>query len=422
MDTSYGKAVALAVPVFLTLIALEFIVDRAKHTRYYHLADTINSLSCGVVSTGIRVFFGFLGIFFYEWTLRRLAPVHLAANHWGTWVFAFVYYDLCYYWNHRLGHTVGLFWASHVVHHQSDEFNLTTALRQTGTGAFLSWIFYLPMALCGVPLFVYLMVGVIQLFYQFWPHTQIIGRMGFLDRWIQTPSNHRVHHAQNDIYLDKNYVGVFLIWDRIFGTFQEELDDEPCIYGIRGQLNSWNPVWANVHYYWAMAQDCWHANSWTDKVKVWFAPPGWRPPDVAARFPKSRYDPRVDFVKFNPPRSVPLSVYALVQFVVLIAANSHFLALLPKQGTALNLAYFGFILGSLVCLGGVLESRRAFLAAEALRLTATGVSVLVTAAWFGGVTDPRMLAAIAGFQFVSLIWLALAARAQANPRAAAVSA
>jgi len=169
MDTSYGKAVALAVPVFLTLIALEFIVDRAKHTRYYHLADTINSLSCGVVSTGIRVFFGFLGIFFYEWTLRRLAPVHLAANHWGTWVFAFVYYDLCYYWNHRLGHTVGLFWASHVVHHQSEEFNLTTALRQTGTGAFLSWIFYLPMALCGVPLFVYLMVGVIQLFYQFWP-------------------------------------------------------------------------------------------------------------------------------------------------------------------------------------------------------------------------------------------------------------
>jgi len=351
-----------------------------------------------------------------------LAPVHLPATYWGTWVFAFVFYDLCYYWNHRFGHTVGLFWASHVVHHQSEEFNLTTALRQTGTGAFLSWIFYLPMALCGVPLFVYLMVGVIQLFYQFWPHTQVIGRMGFLDRWIQTPSNHRVHHAQNDIYLDKNYVGVFLIWDRIFGSFQEELDEEPCIYGIRGQLNSWNPVWANLHYYWAMAQDAWHAGSWADKVKVWFAPPGWRPVDVAARFPKRPYDPRVDFVKFDPPRSVPLSVYGLVQFVVLIGANSHFLALLPKQGTALNVAYFAFILGSLVCLGGVLDSRRGFLIAEAARLTATGIAVLATGAWFGGVRDPRVLVSVVGFQFVSLVWLWLAARAQPKTQAAVAAA
>ena len=152
MDTTYSKAVALAVPVFLFLIALEFFTDRAKRTRYYHLADAINSLSCGMVSTGMRVFFGFLGIFFYEWVLLHLAPVGLPANHWGTWLFAFVFYDLCYYWNHRWGHTVGLFWASHVVHHQSEEFNLTTALRQPGTGAFLGWIFYLPMALCGVPL------------------------------------------------------------------------------------------------------------------------------------------------------------------------------------------------------------------------------------------------------------------------------
>jgi hypothetical protein len=246
--------------------------------------------------------------------------------------------------------------------------------------------------------------------------------MGFLDRWIQTPSNHRVHHAQNDIYLDKNYVGVFLIWDRIFGSFQEELDEEPCIYGIRGQLNSWNPVWANLHYYWAMAQDAWHAGSWADKVKVWFAPPGWRPPDVAARFPKRPYDPRVDFVKFDPPRSVPLSVYGLVQFVVLIGANSHFLALLPKQGTALNVAYFAYILGSLVCLGGVLESRREFLIAEAARLTATGVAVLASGAWFGGVRDARVLASVVGFQFVSLVWLWLAARVQPKPQVAVVSA
>ena len=253
MDTTYGRAVALAVPVFVSAIVLEFVVDRIRGTRYYHLADAINSLSCGIVSTGMRVFFGFLGLFVYEWLLLHAAPVHLSAGSWITWVFAFVFYDFCYYWQHRLGHTVGLFWATHSVHHQSEEFNLTTALRQPGTGAFTNWIFYVPMALCGIPVSVFLLTGVTQLFYQFWPHTRHIGRLGILDRWIQTPSNHRVHHAQNDIYLDKNYVGVFLIWDRLFGTFQEERDDEPCIYGVRGQLKSWNPVWANLHYWWLMA-------------------------------------------------------------------------------------------------------------------------------------------------------------------------
>jgi len=242
--------------------------------------------------------------------------------------------------------------------------------------------------------------------------------LGFLDRWIQTPSNHRVHHAQNDIYLDRNYVGVFLIWDHLFGSFQEELEEEPCIYGIRGQLNSWNPVWANLHYYAAMGKDAWHAGSWRDKVRVWFAPPGWRPADVAARFPKRAYDPRVDFVKFDPARNAALSAYGLIQFVALVGANSQFLALLPSQATGLNVAYFLFILGSLVCVGGVLENRREFLIAEAARLMATGVVVLGTGAWFGGVRDARVVIAVAAFQAVSLGWLWAAAHAGAKSHAA----
>jgi alkylglycerol monooxygenase len=213
METRYGQAVALAVPVFVALIALEFALDCIRRLRCYRLADSINSLSCGILATGIRVFFGFLGLFVYQWVLSH-TPCKLPADHWLTWLSAIVFYDFCYYWQHRFGHTVGLFWASHSVHHQSEEFNLTTALRQPGTGVFVNWIFYVPMALAGVPLEVFLMVGVAELFYQFWPHTRLIGRMGWLDRWIQTPSNHRVHHAQNDLYLDKNYVGVFLIWDR----------------------------------------------------------------------------------------------------------------------------------------------------------------------------------------------------------------
>jgi sterol desaturase/sphingolipid hydroxylase (fatty acid hydroxylase superfamily) len=422
METMYGRAVALAIPVFLSLIALELIADRVRGTRYYHLADALNSLSCGMVSTGMRVFFGFLGLFAYEWVLAHVAPVHLPSGSWITWIFAFVFYDLCYYWQHRFGHTVGLFWASHVVHHQSEEFNLTTALRQPATGAFSNWLFYVPMAICGIPLGVFLMVGVAQLFYQFWPHTRHINRLGVLDRWVQTPSNHRVHHAQNDRYLDRNYVGVFLLWDHLFGTFQEERDDDPPIYGIRGQLKSWNPVWANLHYYWAMAKDSWHATSWRDKVHVWFAPPGWRPADVAARFPKTEYDPLRDFVPYDPPRNLALSLYALVQFAGLMAANSHFLALLPKQSLGWNLLYFAFILASLVTLGGVLENRRSFLLLEAARVCGIGIAVLAFGAWFGGVRDARIVLSIASFAMVSLAWLWFGGRrkpADAAPVAAA---
>ncbi|MBZ5729002.1 MAG: sterol desaturase family protein [Acidobacteriia bacterium] len=414
MDTTYGRAVAFAVPVFLSLIALEFTVDRLRGTQYYRFADAVNSLSCGVVSTGMRVFFGFLGLFAYQWVLLHVAPVRLPATHWMTWVFAFVFYDFCYYWQHRMGHTVGLFWASHVVHHQSEEFNLSTALRQPGTGSLINWIFYVPMALCGVPVGAFLLVGVAQLFYQFWPHTRHIGRLGILDRWVQTPSNHRVHHAQNDIYLDKNYVGVFLVWDRIFGSFQEELDGEPCIYGIRGQLKSWNPVWANLHYYWAMVRDCRHTRSWRDKLRVWIAPPGWRPADVAARSAKAAYDPYRDFARFDPPRSLALSLYVLVQFIALIAANSHFLALLGKQPGGAGVLYFSLIAASLVTLGGILENRRAFLAWETARLAAVGGAVLALGSWFGGIRDARALFSIAAFALVSLAWLWLASRKGAS--------
>ena len=384
METTYSRAVGLAIPVFFLLIAVEFIADRVRGTRYYRLADTLNSLSCGILSTGMRVFFGFLGLFAYEWVLARLAVGRLPAGHWGTWVFAFVLYDLCYYWQHRLGHTMGLFWASHVVHHQSEEFNLTTALRQPATGAFTNWVFYIPMAVAGVPVGVFLMVGVIQLFYQFWPHTQHIGRLGFLDRWIQTPSNHRVHHAQNDLYLDKNYVGVFTIWDRLFGTFQDELDEDPPIYGIRGQLKSWNPVWANLHYFWAMALDSWRAKSWRGKLYVWVAPPGWRPADAAALWPKPEYDPRRDFVRFDPSRATVLSLYALAQIGALVVADQRFLTAIEHQGAGLNVLCFTGILAGLVTVGGLLENRREFLWVEAGRLLSS--AAVAGALGWGAVT------------------------------------
>ena len=418
MDSLYGHAVSLAVPVFVSLIVVEFAVDCIRGTRYYHLADAINSLSCGMVSTGMRIFFGFIGLLVYDWLLAHAAPVHWSADSWVTWAFAFVFYDFCYYWQHRIGHTVGLFWATHSVHHQSEDFNLSTALRQPATGAFANWVFFVPMALCGIPINVFLLVGVVQLFYQFWPHTRHIGKMGILDRWIQTPSNHRVHHAQNDLYLDRNYVGVFLVWDHLFGSFQEECEHEPCIYGVRGQLKSWNPVWANVHYYWMMLQDCLNARSWRDKLRVWYAPPGWRPADVAARFPKPPYDPRRDFERYDPPRRLAWSLYVLVQFTALLVFHSEFLGMLAKRSTPWNVAYFLFYVVSLVLLGGLLENRKIFLPLEAGRLLAIATWVIAGGGWFGTSQEPRVRTALILFNLFSLAWLAGACRGRVVKKAA----
>jgi sterol desaturase/sphingolipid hydroxylase (fatty acid hydroxylase superfamily) len=405
MDTTYTKAVGLAVPVFISLILIELLFNRIRHKHSYHFADSINSLSCGILSTGTQVFVGFFRLLIYQWVSTHIAPFHLPGNHIGTWIYTFLLYDLCFYWKHRCEHSMGIFWASHVVHHQSEEFNLTTALRQTSTDWPLGFIFYLPLALTGVPLHVFLIIGIIQLFYQFWPHTRLIDKMGVLDRLVQTPSNHRAHHAQNDLYVDKNYVGVLLIWDHLFGSYQEERANEPCIFGIRGQLKSWNPLWANLHYYYGMAKDSYYTASFMDKLRVWFARPGWRPADVAARFPKAPYDVHRDFAKYDPPRNLAISIYGLLQFLIILLANSHFLSIWSHESFRLNLAYFLFIGTGLVCVGGLFEQRRPFLFLELARLLLTAACVLRFGSWFGGLHDPRLIAAVVSFAAVSALAL-----------------
>lgn len=400
MDVIYGKAIAWAAPLFLAAVTAEVIVDRARRTRYYNLADAITSVGCGTAFIGARISFGFLGLLAYDYTVKNLAPASLPASAWWTWLFAFILYDLCYYWWHRLSHTVACLWGSHVVHHQSTEFNLTTALRQPASAFLTGWPFYLPLALCGVPMSVYLTVGVAQLLYQFWPHTRLIGRMGFLDRWIQTPSNHRVHHACNGRYLNKNYVGVFLIWDRIFGTFEEEADDMPCVYGITDDVNPWNPLWANVHVYWSLASDSWRTRSWLDKLRVWFSEPGWRPADLRDREP-ARPAPR------GQRPNGWMRVYAVVQFFAVIAANQHFLAISATQTVAANVLYFGIVLTGLTTASTILEGRREFYFAEIARLLLIAAGVLATGTWPGGLRSPAVVATVVLYALGSLLWFVL---------------
>ena len=319
-----AQIIILATPVFFALIALEFVVGWRRGRNTYRLADALNSIGLGVMSQVTGVIGRTLRIGIYAAVFHAVAVWQLPTNELWVWALALLMYDFCYYWQHRFGHTCALFWAAHVVHHQSEDYNLSTALRQTSSSVLTTWIFYLPMALIGVPPLVFAVVALIDLLYQYWVHTQQIGRLGWFDRWFCSPSNHRVHHAVNDRYLDRNFGGILIVWDRLFGTFAEEDDAEPCVYGTRKPLRSWNPLWANLEVYADLARDSWRARNWGDKLRVWFMHPGWRPTDVAARWPRAPFE-LAAVRRFDPPASRSAQALAVTLFVALLAVTTAFL-------------------------------------------------------------------------------------------------
>jgi sterol desaturase/sphingolipid hydroxylase (fatty acid hydroxylase superfamily) len=318
------QTIVLATPVFLLLIGVEFLVGWRRGRNTYRLNDALNSIGLGIMSQLVGVFSALLTVAIYTLAFEHTSLWKLPASELWVWLVGLVLYDLCYYWHHRFGHTVALFWAAHVVHHQSEDYNLSTALRQTSSGWVAGWLFYLPMALLGFPPLVFGVVALIDLLYQYWVHTQQIGRLGWFDRWFCAPSNHRVHHAVNDKYLDRNYGGIFIVWDRLFGSYIEEDDAEPIVYGTRGPLRSWKPVWANLQYYAELAKDSWRTARWSDKLRVWFMHPGWRPADVAAKWPKPAFD-IAKVQRFDPPMSRGAMWLAVAIFLALLGATLLFL-------------------------------------------------------------------------------------------------
>lgn len=309
--------IVYAVPFFIVAMVVELIYGLVVKRNTYRLNDSISSLFLGTLSQARRfVTLGVGGAVYYFITQYFSLPL-MDATHWLTWLLAMVLYDFCYYWVHRIGHERIVMWAAHVAHHQSEDYNLSTALRQTSTGFLLGWIFFIPMYLLGIPAEVVVTVGAINLIYQFWVHTEHVPKLGWYEWFFVTPSNHRVHHAQNDVYLDRNYGGLFIVWDRLFGTFQEELEQEPCVYGIRGPLRSWNPVRAITHIYLDMARDSWYTRRWRDKLHVWVARTGWRPDDVAQRFPRDKNDLTL-FEKYDPAVPALVSVYGFLQLLAVV--------------------------------------------------------------------------------------------------------
>jgi len=316
--------IAIAVPFFLLALLLELVIDRVKGTGYYRAADAINSLSAGALSTTFGYFTKIVptviwAYAFQEYALLDMPLAWFDASPTGIllWLVAMVAWDFCYYWSHRCGHEISILWASHAVHHQSEDYNLSTALRQTSTGFLFNWIFYLPLFLIGFPPEVLITVNALNLIYQFWVHTQLIGKLGFLDRILVTPSNHRVHHAQNAKYIDRNYGGILVLWDRLFGSFQEELDNDPVMFGVRKPLANWNPFWANVQVYAYLWFDAVRTRHWRDKIGIWFRRTGWRPRDVEMRYPKATFDAET-FQKYNPPLPNRLRYYLVGQFALAV--------------------------------------------------------------------------------------------------------
>ena len=356
-----SQVIVLATPVFLLLMLAEWWLSRRPGSRTagraaYGLSDAINSLSLGILSQLGGLFTQLFTIGLYTLLYNALWKTP-DAPLWSTWfgaLLALLFYDFCYYWLHRSGHRVAILWAAHVVHHQSQHYNLSTALRQTSSGAMLGWLFYVPMAVAGVPPLLFGVVALVDLLYQFWVHTEQVGKLGWFDRVFCSPSNHRVHHAVNDEYLDKNYGGILVLWDRWFGTFKEE--DAPCVYGTRGALNSWDPLWANAEIYWALAKDAWHTRSWADKLRVWIKPPDWRPADVQARYPKPAFD--IDQVqRFSPRVRAATQWFAVIQFFWLMTGVLVVLWLAPGWPVHVTAIWSGVLLSGFWALGAVLQGR-----------------------------------------------------------------
>jgi sterol desaturase/sphingolipid hydroxylase (fatty acid hydroxylase superfamily) len=402
--------IVLAIPVFFLLIGLELALARWWQRDLYRLPDSLADLGCGMLDQLLEVFTKsalFAG-YAYVYTHLRLFDVPLDAP--AAWLLCFVGVDFFYYWFHRASHEVNFLWAAHSVHHQSEEYNLTVALRQGALQGWFSWVFYLPLALCGFPPVMFLTLASVNTLYQFWIHTRVIGRLGALESWLNTPSNHRVHHGRNPRYIDRNHGGTLIVWDRLFGTYAAETE-EP-VYGITTPLRSWNPAWANLQYWVELLGKARRCSRWRDRLRLFFARPGWHPVELGGFVPAPPVEPS-RYRKFTTRVPVALSVYASLHFVFALGLTTALLFRQQELTLAWRLAGASGVLCALISIALLLEGRAWAFGLEAARV-ALSMSALVGAWYLAGRpapwSVPMMTLASAAVVLVCWAWLAACRR------------
>lgn len=314
--------IVLSIPIFFILIGIELLVERFTHKDLYRLPDSIANLSCGITSQLSGLFLRIFAVGIYQLLFEHFSFFTLE-HTWIYWLALVLLVDLAYYWAHRMSHEVNLFWGGHVVHHQSEEYNLSVALRQSSLQVVWTFSFNLPLALVGFRTEDFVLGSALNTLYQFWIHTEAIGK---LPRWIEfifnTPSHHRVHHGRDPKYIDKNHAGALIIWDRMFGTFQEE--EEKPTYGITKPINSWNPIWANVSHYADMTEDLKRIPKWSDRFKYLFKKPGWLP-EYLGGYRRAPDIDKASYRKYDTPSPMSLNLYVLFQYVLCLVGTSLFL-------------------------------------------------------------------------------------------------
>ena len=336
--TDKSVIITLAIPVFFFLIIVEYIYGRIIGKNTYRLNDTVTSITIGMISRFPTMLNLGVQSVIFVYISSYLNLELLSVKNPFTWIIAFLLYDLSYYWMHRMHHEIKILWATHSVHHHGEDYNLATALRQTSTGWLWKWIFYMPMIILGVPVEVFITVAGVNLVYQFWVHTEHIGHLGFMEKIFITPMNHRIHHAKNKEYIDANYGGVFIIWDRMFGTYTPQKPELDPVYGTATPLNSWNPVWANFQVFSIMIKDTIKTKSWKDKFRVWFSETYWRPEDCI-----EEKDPKDFYKKFNPKITYDIKIFSFIQMLFTIAVSGSVLTFVTDHQYS-EIATFGILI------------------------------------------------------------------------------
>ena len=326
--SDYTIAVKYAMFFFMATMLIEWVASKVLKLKVYNTPDTISSISSGMTNNIKSILNLSVVIISYQWMFEHFAIFQISSS-WWVYVLAFLGIDFANYWTHRWNHEFNILWNRHIIHHSSEEYNLACALRQTISSVFQIYFFlYIPLAIIGIPPKVITILLPLHLFAQFWYHTKLIKNMGFLEKIIVTPSHHRVHHAINDIYIDKNYSNIFIFWDFMFGTFQKELESETPVYGVLKPARTWNPIYINFMHLIQLLKDAIRARNWKDKFKIWFMPTGWRPKDVEKLYPLDIISNPHEYKKYQTEKDSFLNIWSCLQLTIHLAMQFHIIYLI----------------------------------------------------------------------------------------------